>query len=102
MGLRLFPEESDRRSPALTAFSVAPEVGLALKKCLRETFGIIVASGLGKEYKDNVVRIGHMGHVYAKDALTIIAAVEASLFHVGAIEAIGAGTAACSRAIIGN
>jgi len=102
MGLGLFPEECDSRSPALTAFRVAPEVSAALKKYLRETFGIVVASGLGKEYKDSVVRIGHMGHVYAKDALTIIAAVEASLYHFGAIDSIGAGTAACSRSIIGN
>ncbi len=102
MGLSLFPEQSNSRSPALTAFRVAPEVSTALKKYLRETFGIVVASGLGKDYKDSVVRIGHMGHVYAKDALTIIAAVEASLFHFGAIKSIGAGTAACSRSIIGD
>jgi aspartate aminotransferase-like enzyme len=100
MGLKLFPEEAEQRSPALTAFRVAPEVSVALKKSLRETFGIVVASGLGKEYKDNVIRIGHMGHVYAKDALTIVAAVEASLFEAGVITAIGAGTSACARAIV--
>ena len=102
MGLQLFPEQSESRSPALSAFRVPAEVSTALKKHLRETFGIVVASGLGKDYKDKVIRIGHMGHVYAKDALTIIAAVEASLYHFGAIDSIGAGTAACSRSIIGN
>lgn len=102
MGLSLFPAGAARRSPALTAFQVSPEVSAALRAELKTSFGIAVAGGLGKAYKDTVIRIGHMGHVYAKDALTIIAAIEASLYKLGHIQNLGQGVSACIREITGK
>lgn len=97
MGLKLFPEQADNRSPALTAIQFTPELSKSLRNELKTNFGIIVAGGLGKAYKDTVLRIGHMGHVYPKDAITIIAAVEASLHKLGHSKDVGLGVAACIR-----
>lgn len=102
MGLTLFPEGVAKRSPALTAFTISPEVSAALRAELRASFGIVVAGGLGKAYKDTVIRVGHMGHVYAKDALTIIAAIEASLYNLGYSQNLGQGVSACIREITGK
>jgi len=101
MGLKLFPETEERRSPALTAVNTGPEISAALKAELRSKFGLIVAGGLGKAYKDSVIRIGHMGHVYARDALTIIAAIEAGLHRTGHLKDLGKGVSACIREING-
>lgn len=97
MGLPLFPRQAPRRSPALTAVEVGPEVGAALRGELRASFGLVVAAGLGKAYKDSVIRIGHMGQVYPKDALTVVAAIEAGLYKLGRLENPGQGVAACIR-----
>lgn len=96
MGLRLFPEAAVSRSAALTALEFPPAVNAALRSELRNSFGILVAGGLGKAYKDTVLRIGHMGHIYAKDALLIVAAMEASLYKLGHIRQVGPGVAACT------
>jgi aspartate aminotransferase-like enzyme len=101
MGLKLFPEQEENRSPALTAVHVGKDVSAALRAELRTNYGILIAGGLGNAYKDSVVRIGHMGHVYPKDALTIIAAIEASLYKTGYLQDLGKGVSACIREIAG-
>lgn len=102
MGLTLFPEQIANRSPALTAIQVTQDVSVALRNELKMNFGIVVAGGLGKAYKDTVLRIAHMGHIYPKDALTIIAALEASLYKLGHVEDLGQGVAACIRELTGT
>jgi len=100
MGLTLFPKEVNRRSPALTAF-VVPE-GLSssgIRSALKQNFGIVTAGGLGSAYKDTVVRIGHMGSVYPKDAIMVIGALEATMYKLGFVKEPGPGTAACIRAL---
>ena len=102
MGLRLFPPNLTNRSPSVTAFSVPPKTtGNTLRAALRDDFGIVVAFGLGAQYKDTVIRIGHMGYVYPKDALTVIGALEACLFKLDCLDEPGRGTAACIRALAG-
>jgi aspartate aminotransferase-like enzyme len=96
MGVALFPQVAENRSSALTALQLPAEVTAALRSELRNNFGLMVAGGLGKAHKDTVVRIGHMGHVYAKDALIIVAAIEASLHKLGFVQQVGPGVAACS------
>ena len=100
MGLTLFPKEVKRRSPALTAF-VVPE-GLSssgIRSVLKQNFGIVTAGGLGSAYKDTVIRIGHMGSVYPKDAIMVIGALEATMCKVGFLKEPGPGTAACIKAL---
>ena len=100
IGLRLFPENFSNRAASLTAFSVPLGTsGARLRTALKQEFGIIVAEGLGAAYKDTVVRIGHMGYVFLKDALTIIGALEACLFKLGCLDEVGRGTAACIQAL---
>jgi len=96
MGVAPFPAQADNRSCALTALQLPAETTAALRSELKNRFGLMVAGGLGKAYKETVVRIGHMGHVYAKDALTIVAAIESSLYRLGAVRQVGPGVAACS------
>jgi aspartate aminotransferase-like enzyme len=96
MGIASFPEAAVTRSSALTAIQLPVEVTAALRAELRDGFGLMVAGGLGKAYKDTVLRIGHMGHVYARDALLVVAAIEASLAKLGRLERVGPGVAACS------
>jgi aspartate aminotransferase-like enzyme len=96
MDVALFPPAADNRSGALTAFKLPAETTAALRSELKSRFGLMVAGGLGKAYKDTVVRVGHMGHVYAKDALLIVAAIEASLHKLSVVKQVGPGVAACS------
>jgi aspartate aminotransferase-like enzyme len=100
IGLRLFPENLVNRAASLTAFSVPLGTrGARLRTVLKEEFGIIVAEGLGAAYKDTVIRIGHMGYVFPKDALTVVGALEACLFKLGCLDEVGRGTAACIQAL---
>jgi aspartate aminotransferase-like enzyme len=100
MGLSLFPAGIDSRSPALTAFAVPAGLSsAAIRKEIKASYGLVLAAGLGNAYKDSVVRIGHMGYVYPKDALTVIAALEATLTKLGYVQQPGAGVAACIRAL---
>jgi serine---pyruvate transaminase len=99
MGLALFPENSTSRSASVTACSVpAATDAPTLRAVLKDEFAVVIARGLGP-YKDRVVRIGHMGYFFPKDALTVIAALEAALHKLGCLAAPGIGTAACIRAL---
>lgn len=100
MGLRLFPTEHPHRSPALSAFQVPEGLrGTELRALLKQDFGLVTAGGLGDAYKDTVVRVGHMGYVFPRDAITLIAALEACLAKLGRLPEPGRGTAACIRAL---
>ncbi len=100
MGLALFPAEHPHRSPALTAFTVPEGVaGGELRGMLKREFGLVTASGLGEAYKERVVRIGHMGHVFPRDAVLLIGTLEACLFRLGRLPEPGRGVAACIRAL---
>jgi aspartate aminotransferase-like enzyme len=101
MGLALFPANAERRSPALTAFQV-PQ-GLT-SKCvcneIKSSYGLVLTAGLGNPYNETVVRIGHMGCIYPKDALLLIAALEATLLKLGHLSQPGTGVTACIRELL--
>ena len=100
MGLALFPENIKQFSPGLTAFLVPDGVSpSAVRTSLKNSFGIVTAEGIGKAYKDRVVRIGHMGNIFPKDAVTLIGCLEASLHELGVAKNLGIGTAACIKAM---
>lgn len=95
MGLQLFPPTAERRSPGLSAFTVpAGLTSSGLRQALKTGYGLVAAEGLGP-YKESVVRVGHIGYVYPRDALTFVAALEATLLKLGYLPRAGAGTAAC-------
>jgi aspartate aminotransferase-like enzyme len=100
MGLQLFPPQAERRSPGLTAFSVpAGLTSSGIRAELKADYGIVAAEGLGSAYKETVVRIGHIGSVYPRDALTLIASLEATLHKLGFVQQPGSGVAACIKAL---
>lgn len=100
LGLRLFPAEHPHRSPALSAFQV-PEglTGSELRGMLKREFGLVTAAGLGAACKERVVRIGHMGYVFPRDAILIVGALEACLRRLGRVATAGSGLAACLAAL---
>jgi aspartate aminotransferase-like enzyme len=86
--------ECTHASRAVT--SVRPPEGVsvdALRKTLKQGFGITVADGQ-KELKGHIFRIGHLGHVSPRDTLMTLAALEASLLHLGCDITAGAATKA--------
>ncbi len=99
MGLEIVP--ADRQSPSVsvtTFFLPKALAGAAVRKGLLEQFRIQIAGGLG-QYKDNTLRIGHMGYFFDADALSVVAALETVLFKLGALSEPGKGIAACMRAL---
>ena len=102
LGMELYPLNipEEARSNSLTAF--APLEGLTaseIKNGLQEGFGLSIAGGIG-ELKGKVLRIGHMGHFYDRDALTLAACLEAFLKGKGLLRQPGAGVAACMDALL--
>lgn len=101
LGFRLFPENlpEDQRSVSLTAFT--PVEGLTANECkeaLKRDYGLSIAGGID-HLKGRVLRIGHMGHFYQRDALTFVACLEAMLDSKGLLASPGAGLAACIKAL---
>ncbi|TVT28181.1 alanine--glyoxylate aminotransferase family protein [Salinicoccus cyprini] len=65
-------------SPTVTAFR-SDEAELAhIKDALKKKHGITIAGGQ-KHLKGQILRIGHMGYMFPKDMLTVLAALEAIL-----------------------
>jgi len=94
-GLKLFPENPRRRSPmAIVVESPEGFDGRVLEKAMLDEFGLIPASGLG-QYEGKLVRFGTMGAFYQKDAVDMVATVEAALVKIGARKEAGAGLKAC-------
>ncbi len=60
MGLELFPKKESYCSPTVTAFKV-DRSALNIQKKMKEEYDILIATSLG-DYKDNMIRIGHMGY----------------------------------------
>jgi aspartate aminotransferase-like enzyme len=82
MGLELFVSE-EAASPSITA--ILPPAGVtvdSIRKSLKERFKILVADGQ-EELKGKIFRIGHMGYVFDRDILMVIAALEAVLTDLG-------------------
>jgi len=80
LGLELF---ADRKLASNTVSAV--KVGgkaRDIANLMRDKHEVIVAAGLGK-YRDDVLRVGHMGRVDTKDIVTTLSALELSLKELG-------------------
>ncbi|MFM7469461.1 MAG: pyridoxal-phosphate-dependent aminotransferase family protein [Vampirovibrionales bacterium] len=100
LGLKPLVAECTYASRAVT--SVRPPEGIsvdALRKTLKQGFGITVADGQ-KELKGSIFRIGHLGHVSPRDTLMTLAALEASLVHLGHELQVGASTQAAMTILL--
>jgi aspartate aminotransferase-like enzyme len=69
---------------------------------LKSKYGIVIAEGIGKEFKETVLRIGHMGNIYPKDAMLIISCLESVLYEQGVLKNLGEALGACSKVLQKN
>jgi aspartate aminotransferase-like enzyme len=99
MRLEIVPANRKSPSVSVTTFLV-PEgtTAAAIRKELLASFKIQIAGGLG-QYKDNTLRIGHMGYCHDADILCVISALEMVLCRLGVRRDPGSGIAACMRAL---
>jgi aspartate aminotransferase-like enzyme len=76
LGLKLFAEK-ELASNTVTAIALDGKAKDVVKT-MDEKFGVVVAPGMGA-YRDNMIRIGHMGRVDEKDIISTLSALELSL-----------------------
>ena len=91
LGFELFPKGASLRSRTTTVVSLPK--GLEAEEFtgpMNNLFGIVVTSGLG-EYKNKILRLGHMGNFYQRDALILLSSFEAVLHMLGFNDDIGRG-----------
>ena len=102
IGLKLFAKEG-YGSPSIT--SVIPDNGLNaedIRKYMKNKFDILIAGGQD-HLKGKIFRIGHLGFINDRDILTAIAALEASLDHLGALsKPLGSGVSAATKVLLKN
>ena len=94
IGLKLLAKDETTASNAITA--VLPPEGISvpdIRKTMKKDFDIVVANGQ-KELKDKIFRMGTLGYVSMRDAITAMGALEASLYKLGHKFELGAGVAA--------
>src|SRR5579875_627041 len=68
----------ESRSPTVTSFYIPEGRGEEIQSTLRERYGIHIARGFG-EYKETMLRIGHIGNISATDVLSFLSAMELTL-----------------------
>ena len=99
IGLELLVKDEKVASNAITA--VLPPEGISvpdIRKTIKKDFDIVVANGQ-KELKDKIFRIGNLGFVSDRDAITAIGSLEASLYKLGYKFELGAGVAAVIKTL---
>ncbi len=99
IGLELYAPTAP--SPACTAVKVPAGIdGPALRKRLRDHYGISVADGQGKA-KGKIFRIAHLGYYDRFDAITAVAAVEMALADLGYAGKLGEAARAATELLRG-
>jgi len=90
MGLNLFTEEGFG-SPAITAVKPENIDSEVIRKIMKDDFDILLAGGQD-HLKGKIFRIGHLGFVNDRDIISVISALESSLYKIGKLNApIGKG-----------
>lgn len=100
LGLELYAPDSP--SDACTAVKMPAGVdGQAVKKALRERFGITVAGGQDQA-KGKIIRIAHLGYADTFDVVTAVSALEMVLAGMGQKVNLGAGVGAALEVLGGK
>jgi aspartate aminotransferase-like enzyme len=88
-------------SPAITAVMPDQVDAEQVRSTMKKRFDIALAGGQD-HLKGKIFRIGHLGFVCDRDILTAVAALEATLGHLGYPQAnLGAGVQAASQILLG-
>ena len=94
IGLTLFVEDDAIASTSITA--VLPPEGVSvpdIRKVMKNDYDIVVANGQN-QLKDKIFRMGTLGFVSERDAITAVGALEATLYKLGHKFELGSGVAA--------
>ena len=92
MGLNLFTNESFG-SPAITAVKPENVDAENIRKTIKSDFDILLAGGQD-HLKGKIFRIGHLGFVNDRDIISVISALESTLYKMGKLNTpIGQGIA---------
>ena len=92
MGLNLFTKENFG-SPAITAVKPENIDAESIRKAIKNDFDILLAGGQD-HLKGKIFRIGHLGFVNNRDIISVISALESSLYKMGKLSVpIGQGIA---------
>lgn len=94
LGLKLLVEDDSIASRAIT--SILPPDGISvpdIRSTLTKDYNIVVANGQG-QFQDKIFRMGHLGFVSQRDAITAIGALEGTLSKLGYKFEIGSGLSA--------
>ncbi|MHC4711756.1 MAG: pyridoxal-phosphate-dependent aminotransferase family protein [Planctomycetota bacterium] len=71
----------------------------ALRKHMTEKYGVSVAGGQ-EQLKGRIIRIAHMGYMGDFDVITAVSALEMTMAEMGLDVSLGAGVAACQKALL--
>ena len=94
IGLKLFVEDDSIASTSITAVLPPDNITVPdIRKTLKEDYDIVVANGQNK-LKDKIFRIGTLGFVSQRDAITAVGSLEAALHKLGHKFELGQGIAA--------
>ncbi len=94
IGLKLFVENDSIASTSITAVLPPDNITVPdIRKTLKEDYDIVVANGQNK-LKDKIFRIGTLGFVSQRDAITAVGSLEAALHKLGHKFELGQGVAA--------
>lgn len=97
--LPFFAEET-YASPTVTAVKGDGFDPEAVRKIMRQEFGIVLAGGQ-QHLKGKIFRIGHMGYMTPLEMLSTIAALEVALKKVGWEFELGSGVRAAQEVLLG-
>ena len=94
IGLKLFVENDSIASTSITAVLPPDNITVPdIRKTLKEDYDIVVANGQNK-LKDKIFRIGTLGFVSQRDAITAVGSLEAALHKLGHKFELGQGVPA--------
>lgn len=98
MGLEVFAS-----SPSNATTAVRPPEGTAgdITKHMEQAYGVKIAGGQAK-LKGKIIRLGHLGHYFPVDMLTMVGALEATLADLGIAETSARGIEALHQSYAGG
>ena len=99
LGLKLLAKDEKTASNSITA--ILPPEGISvpdIRKIMKKDYDIVVANGQNK-LKDKIFRMGTLGFVSERDAITAIGSLEATLHKLGYKFELGSGVAAVIKSL---
>ena len=99
LGLKLLAKDEKTASNSITAILPPEEISVPdIRKVMKKDYDIVVANGQNK-LKDKIFRMGTLGFVSERDAITAIGSLEATLNKLGYKFELGSGVAAVIKSL---